>query len=121
MIQDTTTYLWCQTLEESAHALRLDHLLDNCRTANVGAEVGILDPGLDYVEGRSDRDGRHGTSDGRDKVSFVSWVGVSFDIDRRASLGVSGDMILVGIRLAGRCRRKKEGDKDVLWLQVALE
>jgi hypothetical protein len=66
------THLWCQTLEESAHTLRLDHLLDNGSTADVRVEVGILDTGLDDVKGSSDGDGCDRTGDRGDKVCMIS-------------------------------------------------
>lgn len=62
------THLGGKTLEEGTWSLRADHVLDDSEARDVLAEVGVLDTGLDNVEGRGDSDRRNGTSDGRDEV-----------------------------------------------------
>lgn len=62
------THLGGKTLEEGTWSLRADHVLDDGEARDVLTEVGVLDTGLDNVEGRGDSDRRNGTSDGRDEV-----------------------------------------------------
>jgi hypothetical protein len=61
-------YLWCETLEERAHSLLLDHLLDDGNTSDLRVEVGVLDTCLDDIQGSSDSDGSDGTGDRSNKV-----------------------------------------------------
>lgn len=62
------THLRGKTLEESADTLLLDHLSDDGHAADLRVEVGVLDSGLDDVQGRGDGDGSDGTGDRGDKV-----------------------------------------------------
>lgn len=67
-VERPMTHLRGQTLEERANALVLDHFLDDRHTADLRAEVGVLDTRLDDVEGRGDGDGCDRSGDGRDEV-----------------------------------------------------
>lgn len=64
----TATHLGGKTLEERAETLLLDHLLDDSDTRDVGVEVGVLDTGLDDVEGGGNGDRGNSAHHGRDEV-----------------------------------------------------
>ena len=63
-----SAHLWGQTLEEGIDTLGLDHFSDNGHTADLRVEVGVLDTGLDDVQGRGDSDRGNSTGDRGDKV-----------------------------------------------------
>jgi len=67
----SSTHLRGQTLEESTHTFRLDHISDNGHTADLRVEVGILDTGLDDIQWRGDGDRGNGTGNGGDEVCNV--------------------------------------------------
>lgn len=66
------THLGSKTLEERGDTLLGDHLADNGSTADVGAKVGVLDTGLDDVEGSGNSDRGDGTGNRGNEVWSVS-------------------------------------------------
>lgn len=58
------TDLWGKTLEESRHALLLDHVLDNVHSTHLRVEVCVLDTGLHAVSDFTDSELTFTTSRG---------------------------------------------------------
>lgn len=68
------THLGSKTLEERTETLSADHVADDGHSRNVGVEVGVLDTGLDNVEGSGNSDGGDGTGNRGDEVWILEII-----------------------------------------------